>query len=97
MKLFQTAFGARNSTLILPDTQAQEALMRAIYAIKKGNDARSSVLAVAESLIARGARKLLLGCTDLSVLSLVDLESCAVVDALDLLAQRTLAEIGAND
>lgn len=97
MNLFQTAFGARHTTVILPDTLAQEALMRAIYAIKKGDDARSSVLAAAESLIARGARKLLLGCTDLSVLSLVGLEGCTVVDALDLLAQRTLAEIGAND
>jgi aspartate racemase len=93
MKLFQRAFGARNSPLILPDEIEQEALMRAIYAVKKGEDARSSVLAIAKTLIARGARKLLLGCTDLSVLSLVDIEGCAVVDALDLLAQRTLAEI----
>jgi aspartate racemase len=93
MKLFQTAFGARNSPLILPDEIGQEALMRAIYAIKKGENARSSVLAVAESLIARGARKLLLGCTDLSVLSPVGLGGCTVVDALDVLAERTLAEI----
>jgi aspartate/glutamate racemase len=93
MKLFQTAFGVRNSPLILPDEIGQQALMRAIYAIKKGDDARSSVLAVAESLVARGARKLLLGCTDLSVLSPVGLEGCTVVDALDVLAERTLVEI----
>lgn len=93
MKLFQTAFAARNSPLILPDKIGQEALMRAIYAIKKGEDARSIVIAVAKSLVARGARRLLLGCTDLSVLSPVGLEGCTVVDALDLLAQRTLAEI----
>ena len=93
MKLFQKAFGARNSPLVLPDESEQEALMRAIYAIKKGEDARSSVLAIATSLIARGAQKLLLGCTDLSVLNLVGLEGCTVVDALEVLAQRTLAEI----
>jgi len=93
MKLFQRAFGTRNTPFILPDETEQEALMRAIYAIKKGEDARSSVLAIAKSLIARGARKLLLGCTDLSVLSPVGLEGCTVVDALELLAQRTLAEI----
>jgi aspartate racemase len=93
MKLFQRAFGGRNIPLVLPDEIEQEALMRAIYAIKKGQDARSSVLAIAKTLIARGAGKLLLGCTDLSVLSLVGLEGCSVVDALDLLAQRTLAEI----
>ena len=93
MKLFQRAFGTRNTPLILPDEPEQEALMRAIYTIKKGEDAHSSVLAIAKSLIARGARKLLLGCTDLSVLSPVGLEGCTVVDALELLAQRTLAEI----
>jgi aspartate racemase len=93
MKLFQTAFAAQNSPLILPDKIGQEALMRAIYAIKKGEDARSIVLAVAKSLVARGAHRLLLGCTDLSVLSPVGLEGCTVVDALELLAQRTLAEM----
>jgi len=93
MKLFQNAFAARNSSLIVPDRIGQEALMHAIYAIKKGEEARSSVLAVAKSLVARGARTVLLGCTDLSVLSPLQLERCAVVDALDLLAERALAEI----
>lgn len=93
MKLFQNAFAARNSSLIVPDRIGQEALMHAIYSIKKGEEARSSVLAVAKSLIARGARTILLGCTDLSVLGPLNLERCVVVDALDLLAERTLTEI----
>ena len=70
--------------------------MHAIYSIKKGEDPHSKVLAVAQSLVARGAHTLLLGCTDLSVLRPLRLEGCAVVDALDLLAQRTLAEIEKN-
>jgi aspartate racemase len=93
MKLFQNAFVARNSSLIVPDKVGQEALMHAIYSIKKGEEARLSVLAVAKSLVARGARTLLLGCTDLSVLGPLQLDRCAVVDALDLLAERTLTEI----
>lgn len=93
MKLFQKGFAARNGALIVPEKSEQEALMRAIYAIKKGEGARSSVLAVAKSLVARGAHTLLLGCTDLSVLSPLHLDGCTVVDALDLLAERTLAEI----
>lgn len=93
MKLFQNAFAARNSSLIVPDKIGQEALMHAIYSIKKGEEARSSVLAVAKSLVARGARTVLLGCTDLSVLGPLHVERCTVVDALDLLAERTLAEI----
>lgn len=94
MKLFQKAFAARNSLLMVPDEKEQETLMGAIYAIKKGEeDARSSVLGVAKSLVARGAHTLLIGCTDLSVLSPLHLWGCTVVDALDLLAKRTLAEI----
>lgn len=95
MKLFQKAFAARNTLLMVPEEKEQEALMGAIYGIKKGDeDARSQVLAVAKSLVARGAHTLLLGCTDLSVLGPLHLWGCTVVDALDLLAQRTLEEIG---
>jgi aspartate racemase len=93
MKLFQKAFTARHSTLIVPDGGAQETLMRAIYAIKKGEDARSDVLSVASSLAMRGVRTLVVGCTDLSVVSPLNIDRCTVVDALDLLARRTLAEI----
>lgn len=94
MKLFQKAFAARNCPLIVPEKSDQEALMRAIYAIKRGEDARASVLAIAKSLVARGAHTLLIGCTDLSVLSPLHVEGgIVVVDALDLLAERTLAEI----
>jgi aspartate racemase len=93
MNLFQKAFAARNSALLVPQKHEQEALMQAIYAIKKGEDVRSSVLAVSKSLVARGAHTLLLGCTDLSVLGPLHLESRAVIDAVDLLAERTLAEI----
>lgn len=96
MKLFQKAFAARNSALIVPGEDEQKELMDAIYSIKKGQDPSSSVLTVANSLVARGAHTLLLGCTDLSVLRPMHLEGCAVVDALDLLAQRTLAEIEKN-
>ena len=93
MRLFQKAFAARHASLIVPDESGQEALMHAIYSIKKGEDARSSVLAIARSLVARGAHIMLLGCTDLSVLEPLQLDGCTVVNALDLLAQRTLAEI----
>ena len=93
MRLFQKAFAARNRALIVPEKTEQEALMRAIYSIKKGEDARASVQAIAKSLVARGAATLLIGCTDLSVLSPPHVEGGTVVDALDLLAARTLAEI----
>jgi len=93
MQLFQRAFATRNIPLVVPDCDDQDALMHAIYAIKSGKDARASVAAVANGLIARGARTLLLGCTDLSPLSTMPLGDCRVIDVLDLLAERTLAEI----
>lgn len=93
MQLFQHAFAARNIPLLVPDRDDQETLMHAIYAIKIGQDARVSTVAVANALIAGGARTLLLGCTDLSILSPMNLGACIVIDALDLLAERTLAEI----
>jgi len=93
MNLFQNAFAARKHPLVVPDQRAQEALMHAIYSIKRGEDARTNVLDVAGSLAARGARTLLLGCTDLSVLGTLRVDRCRVVDALDLLAERTLAEM----
>lgn len=95
MRLFQKAFAARNSLLMVPEQKDQESLMSAIYAIKQGQeDAGPKVLAVAKTLVARGAQTLLLGCTDLSVLGPLHPWGCTVVDALDLLAKRTLAEIG---
>lgn len=93
MRLFQNAFATRNIQLLLPDREDQQALMHAIYAIKKGQDARLQVLAIASRLLARGARTLLLGCTDLSILQPMNLGDCMVIDALDLLAARTLDEI----
>lgn len=93
MKLFQQAFAQRRRSFITPDENQQAALMHAIYSIKSGEDARAKVLSVAHSLVERGARTLLLGCTDLSVLQPLQIGSCTVVDAVELLAERTLHEI----
>lgn len=93
MGLFQKAFATRGDSLIVPDKGGQEALMKAIYAIKHGENALPNVLHVAQSLAARGARTLIIGCTDLSAIGPLHLEQCEVVDALNLLAKRTLDKI----
>lgn len=93
MRLFQKAFEATGGSLIIPDERGQQTLMQAIYAIKHGDDAKAKVLDVATALIARGANTLIVGCTDLSAIGPLGLERCRVVDALELLAKRTLAEI----
>lgn len=93
MGLFQDAFAKRSLGFIVPEPADQERLMRAIYAVKQGCEATAAVQGVASALERRGARSLLLGCTDLSVLRLPASAGCPVVDALDILAERTLAEI----
>jgi len=94
MQLFQDAFAHRGIAAIVPGTSDQDALMQAIYAIKRGEEARAAVMAVAEHLIQSGAQALLIGCTDISTLQLDRIGPCDCIDALDVLAERTLAEIG---
>lgn len=93
MKLFQKAFKAKGSSLLIPDVDGQRTLMEAIYSIKHGENAQASVLTIAGALVARGATTLILGCTDLSAIGPLNIKHCQVVDALDLLAKRTLNEI----
>lgn len=93
MGLFQQTFSPLSLGIIVPDESHQAQLMQAIYALKRGEDARLQVLDVASHLAGRGARKLLIGCTDLSVLGPLDIAGISSTDALDLLAQRTLDEI----
>lgn len=93
MKLFQHALTEHSLPDLVPEPDEQETLMRAIYAVKKGDDADAEVGQIAESLVRRGAKVLLVGCTDLSALSPPRIGDCIVVDALDVLASRTLAAI----
>lgn len=95
MGLFRDAFAERSPPPLVPEPAAQEELMRAIYAVKQGRsaEARARVRDVAEALAAGGARTILVACTDLSAIAPDSGAECAVVDALDLLARRTLAEI----
>lgn len=93
MQLFQHAFSGGSRPLVVPDPAEQEALMEAIYAVKRGREGGAAAFDVATALARRGARTLVLACTDLSVLDWADAGPCEIVDSLDLLARHTLAEI----
>lgn len=93
MELFQKAFKAKGSSLLIPSVDGQRTLMQAIYSIKHGENARASVLAIGETLVGLGATTLIVGCTDLSAIGPLNIKHCRVVDALDLLAKHTLLEI----
>lgn len=92
MRLFHEAFARAGIEALCPPAPDQECLMQAIYALKRGEDVRDDVISIADRLVAGGAQTLLVGCTDLSLLELTEVAGQPVVDALDLLARRTLEE-----
>jgi len=92
MNLLQASLAERGIAVVAPDAREQAALMRAIYGLKRGDDVRAEVLPVAERLAHRGADTLVVACTDLSLLGLTEAGGHPILDALDMLARRTLAE-----
>ncbi len=96
MELFQRALAAHDIDTVVPAPADQEALMEAIYLVKRGEDVEPQLAAIARRLVQQGADTLLVGCTDLSLVELTEASGHAVVDALDLLARRTLEETGAG-
>lgn len=92
MKLFHEAFARVGLDALCPGASEQDRLMQAIYAIKRGEDVQREVASIAGHLVDRGADILLVGCTDLSLLQLKAVSGRPAVDAIDLLARRTLEE-----
>jgi aspartate racemase len=78
--------------LLLPDSQAQARVTDVIYnQVKRGNLTGGDViLGVADGLLKRGADVCVLGCTELSLLSL----SGAFADPLDITARRAVELCG---
>lgn len=67
--IYQDAFGKNNQYVILPNSQEQEELMEIMYAVKGGAEKgiEDRLKKIANSLMQRGARVILLGCTELSL------------------------------
>jgi aspartate racemase len=98
--LFQARLAKERIRTIVCDDKAQETVMAAIYDIKKGTPDRSreavtaDLIAAAESLIARGARGIVAGCTEIPLaLSQSDL-SVPYFDALLHLARAAIRLAG---
>jgi len=68
--IYQRALAEFEIDLVLPDERSQEIVSEVIYAVKAGkqeSDGRTEL--VADELISQGAEGVILGCTELSVLS----------------------------
>lgn len=95
--LFQKRLLASGIDVVLPESSDQEAVMRAIYAVKSGKgraEARDTLRLAANRLLLRGAQGIVLGCTEIPlVLDATDLPA-PVFDSLTMLAQATVRAAG---
>ncbi|MDR0883281.1 MAG: amino acid racemase [Oscillospiraceae bacterium] len=93
---FAAALAAAGLRVLVPDAPTQQALMALIYAIKAGHaPALDELHALADTLFAAGAQKVILGCTELSLFARDFALDSRYVDAMAILAQRTLAALHA--
>lgn len=86
--LYQTRFTAADRALMLPDAGTQKLIEGAIAAVK-GNDAAAGDLAeaAAERLLAAGAGRLLLACTELPIAFAGSRHAEFTIDATEALAR----------
>ena len=93
---YQTALNAEGMDWMLPDTDAQAALMHIIYDyVKKGRRAEPQMLYdAARPLTDRGCDCLILGCTELSVAARECGGDPLFVDSLEVLAHRAITMCG---
>lgn len=83
-------------TCITPTDEEQAIISSIIFEqIKQNKPAdMAAFLRVADSLCSRGCKKLVLGCTELSLLKKEGLDGKLFVDSLDVLAYRTILACG---
>lgn len=81
---------AAKTDFILPDKAGQQVVMETIYRLKAGqNPDRHKLFGICDSLSRRGAAKIILGCTELSLIrDLLLQEQYPLVDALNILGNR---------
>ncbi|MDR2688077.1 MAG: aspartate/glutamate racemase family protein, partial [Oscillospiraceae bacterium] len=91
---FAAALEREGAAPLLPAREGRDALMDVIYGIKSGRMPGTQVLeALAAPLIARGAQRVILGCTELSLFSQTGLPGI-YIDAMRVLAEELLRHRG---
>lgn len=79
--MYQNALSEQGIAALTPADENQDQVMEAIYQIKAGNHAvKDLVLPTIQKLIGQGANGLILGCTELSLLTVEKDISCPVFD-----------------
>jgi len=99
-RLYHRACAAVGVEVLTPDDPGQEAVTRAIYAVKAGAAGaaeRAAVAAVARGLVERGAGAVILGCTELPLVLRPDDAAVTLIDSTLVLAQAAIRAARAVD
>ncbi|MBW2065137.1 MAG: amino acid racemase [Deltaproteobacteria bacterium] len=98
--VFQQRLKESNVETIVPEEEVQQKVMAAIYDIKDAQPSRSraeisaELISVAETLISRGARAIIAGCTEIPLVLSQDHLSVPYFDPLLLLARAAIRRAG---
>jgi len=90
--LFERTFARIDAEILYP--KDQESLLAAINAVKSGNDldgARQALSTAAKNLTGQGAEVLLIGCSELSVISDAIGDDDRVIDTIDVLVDEVVS------
>ena len=82
---------------VLPGALSQKSLMALIYRIKAGKEPDMAAFnRILQELVSGGAERIVLGCTEISILNLKEKCPCAVpyTDCMELLAEAAVAACG---
>src|SRR5210317_40081 len=92
--IYQDALRQANIECVLPDADETAELMRLISAIKAGDRGEAiaqDMRSVGNALVARGARAIIAGCTEIPLVLTDDLLEVPLVSSTDVLAELTAA------
>ena len=92
--LYSAALHDRGMEYLTPDADSRDELMRLIYAIKGGDCGeaiQSAMKSMADALIARGARAVILGCTEIPLVLRDDDVDVPLIASTAALAAKTVA------
>jgi aspartate racemase len=89
--LYQKALNERDVHVMLPDEEEQARIMEAIYLVKAADyTGKEAIVKIGNRLIKQGAGGIVLGCTEIPLLVDQNDFSCAVFNALGILAKKTV-------
>ena len=92
-RLYQSVFARHGIGVVVPEGAERESFMNLLYRVKagdKGAAVRAAMQTLTESLVARGARAVVAGCTEVPLVLGQDVLPVVMVDSSAVLAERTV-------